>query len=807
MDPFLQDIRYAARRLARSPGFTAIVAFVLALGIGGTAITFGVVDAVLLRPLAFPRSNELVRVFSTWERGQTSASPLDFRDWRAMNRSFTELAALNEGYFALTNEGPAEQISGSEVTGGFFNVMGVQPLLGHALTPANDAFDGPKVALLSYTLWRRRFGGDSTIVGRSVRLDGLTYAILGVMPAGFDYPGGSELWLPLRFSAEELSTQRGSHYLDVVGRLKPGVTIEAADRDIRRIAANLSLAYPRTNAHSSASVTSLRDALVGEVRAPLLILLVAVGVVLLIACSNVAGLLVVRGIGREREIAIRTALGAGRGRLMRGLLIESLALAVLGGLGGTLLAVWGSDVVARMHAVTIPLLGETRVDPGVLAFTGGITLLTALLFGLLPAWQAATSGGLAARLHMEGRGTTGSRLRTRNALVVAQTALAVLLLVGAGLLVRSFVRLQGVDPGFDSRHVLTFGVSLPDASFPKPEQSALFYEQLTERLAAIPGVTSAGAVFGLPLTEFGYSISAYELDGRKLSQEEQDALSVQIRVVTPDYFRAMGIPIRQGRGIAPSDRRGTPPVIVVNETAARRIWPGQDPLGHRLLVGTRLGMGGDRAGGEVVGVIGDLHERSLALPGRPTMFLAHAQFPTSFMGVAIRTTGDPLALSQAAHAALTATDPNVPLFRLRSMQQLVDANIAKPRAYTVLLGVFALVAITLAGVGLYGVLSQSVAQRGRELGVRMALGASAHDVVALVLRQGVRLAAAGVTLGLVAAIAATRAMQSLLFGVRAQDPTTFAAVGCGLFVLVLLASLLPARRATRMDPMDALRTE
>jgi putative ABC transport system permease protein len=808
MNTLLQDIRYAARRLARSPGFTAMVVLVLALGIGGTAITFGVVDAVLLRPLAFPRSAELVRVFSTWEEGvKGSVSPPDFEDWRAQNRSFAELAAINEGSFALTGDGPAEQIPGSAVTGGFFAVMGVRPLLGRTMTPADDAFDGPKVAVLGYTLWRRRFGGDSSIVGRPVRLDGETYTVLGVMPAGFAYPDGSELWLPQRFSAAELSTQRGAHYLDVVGRLRPGVTLAAADRDIRQIAANLTQAYPRSNAHSGAGVTSLRDAMVGDVRAPLLILLGAVGVVLLIACTNVAGLLVVRGIGREREIAIRTALGAGRGRLIRALLVESVALAVLGGLTGTLLAVWGTDVIAGVSGLGIPLLAQTRVDAGVLAFTGVLTLATALLFGLLPAWQTAAAGGLAARLHAEGRGTTGSRLRTRNMLVVAQTALAVLLLIGAGLLIKSFARLQRVDPGFDPQHVLTFGIALPDAAYPKPEQSALFYQQLTERLEALPGVRSAGAVFGLPLTGFGYSISLFELDGRVLSQEDQNRRSVQVRVVTPDYFRAMGMRIRRGRGVTAGDRAGAPPVIVLNEAAAHYIWPGEDPLGHRLTIGTRLGLGGERVGGEVIGVIGDIRERSLAQPARPTIFMAHAQFPTGFMGVAIRSAGDPLTLTEPARAALAATDPNVPLFRLRSMQQLVDANVAQPKAYTLLLTIFALVAITLAGVGLYGVLSQSVVQRGRELGVRMALGASARDVVALVLGQGVQLAAAGVALGLATAFAATRALQSLLFGVRAQDPVTFAVVGGGLFLVALFASLLPARRATRVDPMEALRAE
>jgi putative ABC transport system permease protein len=807
MDTLLQDIRYALRRLAQSPGFTALVVLVLALGIGGTATAFGVVDAVLLRPLRFPEPASLVRAYSVWHGGHSTVSPPDFADWRARNHSFTELAATNDNSFALTGDGPAEQIPGAQVTGGFFNVMGVLPMLGHAMTPADDDFGGPMVAVLSSDLWRRRFGADSGVVGRTIRLDATTYTVLGVMPEGFAYPDGSQIWLPQRFSAQDMATQRGAHYLDVVGRLKPGVSRVAADRDLRAIAADLSAEYPKTNANNSSVVTSLRDALVGDVRTPLLILLAAVGVVLLIACTNVAGLLVVRGITREREIAIRTALGAGRGRLVRALFTESTALAVLGGLAGTLLALWGTALVSRLSGVDIPLLRETRVDGVVIGFIGLVTLVTVVLFGLLPAWQTATLGGLASRLQSESRGTTGTRLRTRNALVVAQTALAVLLLVGAGLLLKSFVRLQRVDPGFDPRHVLTFGVSLPDVAYAKPAQSALFYQQLTERLEGLPGVQAAGAVFGLPLTGFGYGISALSIDGRKLSDAEQDALSIQIRVVTPDYFAAMGIPVRRGRGIQPGDRVGAPAVIVVNEAAARRVWPDQDPLGHHLIVGTRLGLGGDHAGGEVVGVIGDLKERGLAQQARPTLFLSHAQFPTGFMGVAIRTTGDPLALTGPARAALAATDPNVPLFRLRSMEQLVASSVAQPRLYALLLALFALVAITLAGVGLYGVLAQTVAQRGRELGVRMALGATAREVVGMVLKQAIRLAATGVLIGLAVGFVATRLLATLLYGVAPSDPGTFAGVGTGLFVVALLASVIPARRATRVDPMEALRTE
>jgi putative ABC transport system permease protein len=808
MDTLLQDIRYAARRLAHSPGFTALAVVVLALGIGGTATAFGVVDAVLLRPLAYPDAGALVRVFST--RGGDSrwtASPPDFRDWQSRNRSFIHLAATNSGSFALTGEGAAEQLPGAQATGDLFTVLGVAPLLGRTLTPADDAFGGLDVAVLGFGLWRDRFGGDPKVLGRQIRLDGRSYTVIGVMPAGFDYPDGAELWLPLRFSAADLVTQRGAHYLDVVGRLRPGVAVAAADRDIGTVAGQLAQTYPHSNAAWGATATSLRDAMVGDVRTPLLIVLVAVGLVLLIACTNVAGLLIVRGLSREREVAIRTALGAHRGRLIRGLLTESAVLAVLGGVGGTLLALWGTATIAHVSGANIPLLDETRLGGGVFGFIGLVTGLTVLIFGILPAWQTAGAAGLGERLRAGSRGTTGARIRTRNILVMTQTALAVLLLVGAGLLVRSFARLRAVDPGFDPRHVLSFGVSLPDGAYPRPGQSALFYRQLAERLQGLPGVRSAGAVFGLPLTGFGYSISASAIDGRTLPDEEQEAKSVQIRVVTPGYFATLGVPVRRGRGIVPADRPGAPPVIVVNQAAARLLWPGQEPLGHHLTVGTRLGVSEDQAGGEVVGMIGDLKERGLGRAASPTIYLAHAQFPVGSMSVAVRTTEDPLALIPAARAALAATDPNVPWFRVRSMEQLVSASVAQPRLYALLLAVFALVAVALAGVGLYGVLAQTVVQRSRELGVRMALGATGGNVVGLVVGQAARLAAAGVVVGLLAGLAGARLLTSMLFGVQPRDPATFAAVGLGLFGVALVATFVPARRASRVDPMEALRTE
>ena len=805
MRGFISDLRLAWRGLRKAPGFTLTVAAVLTLGIGGTAVIFAVINAVLLRPLPFPHQERLVRVFSGQNGQQWTMSPPDFTDFRRQSHSFTELAAVDQGDFALTGEGPAEQLPGASVTGGFFRMMGVPPVLGRGMLPSDDDPSGTRVAVLSYGLWQRRFGGDHDILGRSIQLDGAAAIVIGIMPQGFAYPGGSQVWLPLRFTPQDLSTQRGAHYLDVVGRLKDGVSLTQAGTDLRRIAETLAAAYPKTNKDETAHAEGLRDSMVGDVRPALLILLAAVGLVLIIACTNVAGLLLVRGWRRQRELAIRTALGAGRSQLVRILLAESVMLALLGGAGAILAAVWGTALIARLSAVPIPLLGQTRLDWTVMGFVGVITLLTALAFGLAPAWLASSGKGLPERLKAEGRGG-GRRPRSRHALVVLETALAVLLLTSAGLLLRSFDRLRHVDPGFDPAHVLAFGLSLPDATYP-PERSAAFVQSLVERLDALPGVQSAGAIFGLPLSGFGYSISALTLDGRQLPQDEQERLSTQIRTVTPDFFRTMGVPIRRGRGIEQSDRAGTPPVIVINQAAAHLIWPGANPLGHHLVVGTRLGLGGEQAGGEVVGVIDDLKDRNLARPVKPTIYLSHAQFPMGYLSVVIRTVGDPLLAARPAQQALAAVDPDVPAFQVRSMEQLVAASVAQPRLFAMLLAVFAAVAILLAAIGLYGVLSQGVAQRTRELGIRLALGARGREIVGLVVRQGAVLAGTGVILGLLAGLAATRVLSSLLFQVAPRDPLTFAAVTLLLLGVGLVASWLPARRAARVDPATALREE
>jgi putative ABC transport system permease protein len=811
----LHDLRYALRQLAKQPAFTAVVVLILGLAIGGNTAIFGAVRAVLLRPLAFPNADRLVRVVpAPTEAAGTAvvletASPPDFVDWRNDNHVFSELAAMNEGGFALTGEGPAEQIGGTSVTGGFFSVMGVRPLLGRGFTPDDDAVDGPRVAVLGYTLWQRRFGGDEAVVGHTARFDGEAYTIVGVMPPGFAYPGNSEVWLPLRFTVHDLTTQRGAHYLDVIGRLKVGVTMAAAGADVRQIAARLAAAYPRTNDGSTARIVSLRDALVGDVRPALMILLGAVGLVLLVACANVASLMLVRGLARQRELAIRTAMGASRARLVRALLVESLLLATVGGLVGVLLAVWGTSLIAHLQASGIPFLSATRVDGPVLAFAATVTLVTGLLFGVLPAWQVSSARDVEARLKDESRGASGgrSKARTRNALVVAELALALVLLAGAGLLLRSFVRLSQVDLGMDPEHVLTFQLSLPDAKYPEASESAEFVRALRERIDALPGVATSAAVFGLPLSGFSYVISAYELDGRELAEADKDRLSVQVRVATPAYFRTLGIPLLRGRTIDETDRADAPPVMVVNQAAAKLLWPGQDPMGHRLSIGTRLGLGGPRVGGEVVGVVGDVHEWGPAAGVRPTIFMAHQQYPVTFMGVVVRTAGDPATLVEPARQVLAALDPDVPMSGVRTMPQRVGASVAQPRLYLVLLGIFAAVAILLAAVGIYGLLAQTVERRTREIGVRLALGAERRDIVGLVVRQTGALVAVAVTVGLLGAALGGRVLARLLFGVRPTDPPTLLGVAAGIAVVALVAGYLPARRAASVQPAEALRYE
>ena len=720
------------------------------------------------------------------------------------------MPTINANAFALTGLGAAEQLPGAQVTGGFFNVLGVPAMYGRTLLPDDDATGGPDVVVLGYSLWARRLGADPNAVGRTIALDGTAYRVVGVMPRGFRFPLDSELWLPQRFTTNELTTQRGAHYLDVIGRLKPGVALEQSRDEMRAIAARQADAFPSTNRNARIAVHEMRSALVGNVRTALLVLLGAVGFVLLIVCVNVANLVLTRALGRSREFAVRTALGAGRVRLVRGVLVESALLALAGGAAGLALASWASQGISALEpALGIPLLGETRVDGAVIAFTLGASALAAMLCGVLPAWHSAAIGDVAGRIR-EDSGTVTSdrhRQRIRSALIVCETALAVVLLVGAGLLLRSFVRMSAVELGFDPAGVQTFNISLPNMRYPQPADRAALVDSLLTRAATLPGVSSAGAIFGLPLTDFGYTISMSTLDGRRLSDEEQDARSLQVRVATPAYFRSMGIPVVRGRAFENGDRIGAPPVVLVNETAAARLWPNDNPLGHEFTLGTRMGQGGVPAGGTVVGIVRDVHDFGPLQAVRPAVYLSHAQFPMGFMTVTVKTGADPRALIEPMRALLNEIDPDLPIFRVRSMPQIAGDAVAQPRVYLLLLSLFAGVAVLLAALGIYGVLTHAVAQRTREIGIRLALGAARTGVVTMVVRQAVVLACTGLLIGLALALGASRLIEGLLFGIESSDVLTYTAVAAGLLCVALAASYLPARRASRIDPMRALRYE
>jgi predicted permease len=809
MDTLALDFRLALRRLARTPGFTLIAAFTLAIGIGATTAIYSVVDAALFRALPYPAANELLRVYTPADAGgRSTVSPPDFVDYRSESHSFRAMAAFVEDSYALSGDGPAEQRNGAYVTSDFFTVLGVRPALGRPIGADDAVPGGPRVVMLSDGLWRGRFGADLSLVGRTIMLNGVATTVIGVMPPEFDYPSGTDLWTPLPFTAQDLATQRGAHYLGVIGRLRPGVSVAEANADLAAIQARLAAAYPNTDNAGPAPVRTLRDSLVGDMRTPLLVLLGAVGLVLLVACANVANLLLARALRRQREFAVRTALGASRARVMRELLVEAVMLALIGGAVGVLLAVWGTKALIALHPGD-QLLASVSVDGRMLAATFALSTLCGLLFGLVPALHVAPRRDVTAALAGGGRGgsASASAQRAKRTLAIAEMALSVVLLTGAGLLLRSFLLLSAVDPGFAAQGRLTFSVSLPDVRYDTPEKRAAFVTELLSRLRALPDVRDAGVVSGLPLTGYSYSISAHDLDGRALENAESDRLSTQIRIVSPDYFRTMGIPVKLGRGITGADRHGAPPVVVMNEAAARLVFPGASPLGHQFIIGTSFGLGRGRAGGEVVGVVGNTHDAELDRNAVPTIYLAHDQFPVSSVSVVLRARSAPAALVTPARSVLAAVDADVPMFEPRTMNEVVDASLNRQRFIATLLGIFAAIAALLAGVGLYGVIAYSVGERTREIGIRVALGAVRGDVLRLVLRGGMTLAVIGVLIGLAGSVVTTQLLGGLLYGVGPLDLMTLVATTLLVFAAALLATAIPAHRATRLDPVEALREE
>jgi putative ABC transport system permease protein len=804
---FFSDVRHAVRMLVKSPGFAAVAIATLALGIGANTAIFSVVESVLLRPLPYPEPDRLVEVFeSNPERGfsQFSASAPNYIDWRARNRSFQSLAAYDKEELAWTRPGaPAERISVTVCTQELFTALAVAPALGRTFAPEELVREGPRAAVLGHALWRKAFGGDPAAVGRTIRLDGVDYRVVGVMPAGFEFPaGGAAAWIPLRFRAD-VQTQRGAHYLSVIGRLRPGVTVASADADLAAISKQISADYPK-HAGWIAGGAPLAEQITGSSRPALTMLLGAVAFVLLIACANVANLLLARATGRQREVAIRTALGAGRGRIVRQLLTESMVLAAAGSIVGILLASWGIALLVRLGPADLPRLAETRLDAPVLLFAIGLAVACAALFGLVPALRTARTD-VQEDLQAGGRSGGSSRegARLRHALVVAEIGLSLLLLSGAGLLLKSFARLQQTDPGFRARSVLTYDVALPDSRYPDAPSMARFYDALLTRTRAIPGVRSAAAIFGLPLTGFGFN-STFKVEGEPEPTPENEPSS-QVRIVSRDYFRTLGIPLKSGRAFEPSDVRGAPGVLLASAAAAKKFWPAGGAVGHRVVFGARSGP--DRIQGEIVGIVGDVRDAGLARDPVPFFYAALEQVPVDSVSVIVETSVPPRQIARPAQAAVAALDRDIPAAGMQTMGDVLDKAVARQRFATLLLAFFAGAALLLAAIGTYGVLSYTVGLRRRELGVRAALGAAPRTVLMLILRQGMTLAAFGTFFGLVSALAGTRVLSGLLFGVGPRDVLVLGGSALLLGTVAALASGLPAWRAARISPVEALRAE
>ncbi len=809
MNTLFQDLRFGLRMLAKNPGFTAVAVLTLALGIGANTAIFSVVNAALLRPLPFSDPDRIVVVGQEWMGGAGDFSPADFLDVRAQNHSLQEMAAYRSWNFNLTAGNRPEHVAGEVVTPNFFRLLGVKPILGRGFLPSDGGPGGNRVALLSYGLWQRSFGGAPSAVGSKLVMNGEPFTVIGVMPGGFRFPEESELWVSPRYAvpAHPLrpevnpATLRGAHYFDALARLRPGVTLGQARADLAVVFRNVARAHPDSDLQGGKPwVQTLHQSEVGNVRTALLVLLAAVGLVLLIACANVASLVLARGVARRKEFALREALGASRARVARQVLTESLLMALLGGGLGIVLALWGFPVLATLVPADLRTTTRWALDGNVLTFTLALTVLAGLAFGLAPA-LSGTRNCLTETLKERSRTSAHGGRRGQEWLVVAETAVALVLLVGAGLLLRSFVRLLNVDQGFDPTHVLTMQIFLPQARYPSAERQAAFVKEMLAAIKTLPGVESASVATRLPLNPGG-SQRSVQIEGRSYGPDQPDEDVVpDYSVVSPGYYRALRIPLLAGRAFTPHDDASAPPVVVVNRAMAKTFWPNQSPIGKHL----RMGDGDPWS--QVVGVVGDVRRKQLAAPARPTFYAPYAQDPWPFMDIAVRSAADPAGLSHAVAAAIQKIDPDEPLYNVRTMQEVVARSVSERRFRLVLLGSFALLALFLTAIGIFGVISFAVSQRTHEMGLRMALGARRQDVLKLVVGRGVALALVGVGLGTAGALGLTRLLSGLLYGVKPADPLTFAAVALLLILVATLASYLPARRATKVDPMVALRYE
>jgi putative ABC transport system permease protein len=805
MQTLWQDLRYGARMLVKNAGFTLIAVVTLGLGIGANTAIFSVVNSVLLRPLPYPKSERLMTI---WEDHRARNGPVDewtsptgFGDWRDQAKSFDQVVAFQNWQPTLTGQGEPERLAGAQVSHNTFAMLGVTPALGRAFRPEEDRRGVESVVIISNRLWRQRFGGDPSLIGQRISLNGEGRVVIGVMPAGFKFPiiADADIWRPIQ-PALNPGCQRGCITIRVMARLKPEAAESQARAELNAIAARIEQQFPDTNSKVGVTLVPLQEFLVGPVKTRMLALLVAVGFVLLIACANVANLLLARSATREKEIAIRASLGAGRLRVARQLLSESLLLAVIGGAVGLLLAYWLVDLLVGFSPRGTPRLDEIGVDGRALGYALAVTILTGLLFGMAPVWrlfktdlnQTLRDGGKGSQVALSGR-------RALSALVVAETALALALLVGAGLLVKSFIRLQRVDPGFNPRNALTAIVTLPQAVYPERNQIAPFYSQLLDRVRALPGAQSVAAVSSLPLAGFD-SDTSFVIEGRPEPQPDQRPVA-WFSSVSHDYLRTMGMRLVLGREFNERDNENSPRVVIISEATARRYFPNEDPIGKRI--------GNGRPDGwmEIVGVTADVKHFGLKQDARASMFFPYRQQPSRRMVIVTRTAADPLSLSSALRGAVAEMDKNLAVSDIRAMEEITAESIGEERFTLLLLGIFSALALLLAVAGIYGVMSYAVTQRTSEIGVRVALGAQTRDVLKLVIVQGMTLALAGVGIGLAAALALTRFIRGLLFGVSATDPITFAGVAALLALVALVACYVPARRASKVDPMVALRCE